>query len=57
MKAILIKWLLDTVIDLVIDILREKVADRKSKVSKTFFDVFVQEQEQLKKEILTKIGK
>lgn len=54
-QAILIKWALDAVMQLLVTAIEEKVVDRKSKVTKVFAKTFIEEQDQIKLEVLALI--
>lgn len=51
-QAILIKWALDAVMQLLVTTIEEKVKDKKSKVTKIFAKTFIDEQDQIKVEVL-----
>ena len=57
MQALLIKWALDAVMQLLLQAVNAKVADTKSKVDNKFAKVLNAESEMIKDEILSQLNK
>lgn len=57
MQALLIKWALDSVMQLLLETVNSKVADTKSKVDNKFAKVLNAESELIKEEIVATINK
>ncbi len=56
-KSMLIKMVLNCIMEMLVKAIEAKVGDKKSKVSKAFAKTFIAEQEQIKAEVLALVNK